>query len=182
MICLSWNSRGLASKPKKLALKDLITRHNPDVVFLQETLGKGSDIESSLKSLFPGWSFSALDANGHSGGLAIGFKDGRFKTQNSWGLPHVLGMEVLSAEFDQPLLFINVYGPYQGRAPFWKNFLSKDLLLNRNLIIGGELNFSLGIAEAWGPSAREDPLTDFFTSALQNAKLIDVNIIKAKPT
>eukprot|EP00253_Pinus_taeda_P002170 PITA_02170 len=175
-------AKGLASKPKKLALKDLITRHHPDVVFLQETLGKGSEIEFSLRSFLPGWSFSALDATGHSGGLAIGFKDGSFKIQNSWGLSHVLGMEVLSAEFDQPLLFINVYGPCQGRVPFWNNFLSKEFLLNKNLIIGGDLNFSLGIAEAWGPSAREDSLTDFFSKALQNAKLIDVNIIKAKPT
>eukprot|EP00253_Pinus_taeda_P025127 PITA_25127 len=116
------------------------------MVFLQETLGNSADVESSLCSLFLGWVFTALDALGHSGGLAIGFKKGRLKVLNSWGLSHALGLEILSPDFELPFLVINVYGP------------------------------------SWGPNAREDPLSDFFLKAFQTHNLIDVNIIKAKPT
>lgn len=182
MICLSWNCRGLASKPKKLALKDLISRCNPDIVFLQETLGNSMEVEAALGSLLPGWVFMAADASGHSGGIAMGFKQGKLKVLSSWGLQNVLGMEVVSSEFDFPLTIVNVYGPCQGRAMFWNEFLSKSLVQDKNLIIGGDLNFSMGTSEAWGPLAREDPLTDFFTNALLSHQLIDVNIIKAKPT
>eukprot|EP00253_Pinus_taeda_P002268 PITA_02268 len=182
MICLSWNCRGLASKPKKLALKELISRYNPDLVFLQETLGRAVEIEPVLCSLLPGWSFVALDAERHSGGFAISCRDGRLKILSHWGMPNVLGMEVIYPDFDFSFLTVNVYGPCQSRVAFWNALMSKDLLKGRHLIIGGDLNFSLGTAEAWGPSARIDPLTDFFTQLLLSHKMIDVNIIKAKPT
>jgi hypothetical protein len=36
MKCLYWNSRGLANSPTRLALKNLINQHNPDLVLLSE--------------------------------------------------------------------------------------------------------------------------------------------------
>ena len=182
MICLSWNCRGLTSKPKKLALKELISRYNPDLVFLQETLGRGVDLEPVLNSLLPGWTFAALDAEGHSGGLAIGCRDGRLKILSFWGMQNVMGMEVIYPDFDFSFVVVNVYGPCQARVAFWNAFMSKYLLNGKNLIIGGDLNFSLVNAEAWGPSARIDPLSDYFAHLLLSHKLIDVNFIKAKPT
>eukprot|EP00253_Pinus_taeda_P002838 PITA_02838 len=50
------------------------------------------------------------------------------------------------------------------------------------MIVGGDLNFSIGRAEAWGPSAREDPMSDFFHKALLDKNLIDPSPIKLKPT
>src|SRR5271168_1047525 len=99
MILSSWNCRGLASKPKKLALRDWLLNSKSDILFLQETLGKGSEVESMLKSLLPGWNFSAIDSSGHSGGLAIGFKEGRIKIINQWGTKKVMGMEIISPDF-----------------------------------------------------------------------------------
>ena len=64
MILTSWNCRGLASKPKKLALKEWINNSNLDVIFLQETLGRAFEIEAMLKTLLPGWIFSAVDSTG----------------------------------------------------------------------------------------------------------------------
>eukprot|EP00253_Pinus_taeda_P003525 PITA_03525 len=182
MICLSWNCRGLASKPKKLALKELVQQYNPDLLMLQETLGLSSEVVTSLCSLFPGWQFQALDSFGHSGGVAIGFREGRLKLLNSWGMFHGLGMEVLSPEFNGPLSILNIYGPCQERFAFWNNLLAKSVMRDQNLVVGGDLNFSIGTAEAWGPSAREDPLSDFFQNALTSHKLIDANLSKLKPT
>eukprot|EP00253_Pinus_taeda_P016222 PITA_16222 len=182
MILLSWNCRGLASKPKKLALKELVSRYNLDILFLQETLGRSLEVESVLRISFPGWVFHAIDAEGHLGGLAIGVREGRLQINSLWGMAHVLGMEVFSLEMGFPFLVLNIDGPCQGRESFWKNLLSISLLKDRSLILGGDLNFSIGNAEAWGPSAREDPLSDFFANTLLSHKLIDVNLIKVKPT
>eukprot|EP00253_Pinus_taeda_P027771 PITA_27771 len=135
-----------------------------------------------LRSSFPGWSFHAIDAVGHSGGLAIGVKDGRMLINSFWGMDHALGMEITSPDMGVSLLMLNIYGPCQGHEQFWNNLLSKDLIKDRSLILGGDLNFSIGNAEAWGPSAREDPLSDFFSNTLQSHNLIDVNLIKVKPT
>lgn len=151
----------------------------PDLFFIQETLGRAVEIELVLRSLLPGWSFVGLDADGHSGGLAISCRDGRLKILSHWGMPNVLGMEVLFPDFDFSLLTENIYGPCQYEI---FSLMGKDLLKGRPLLIGGDLNFSLGAADIWGPSARIDPLTDFFTHLFHSHKLLDVNLIKAKPT
>jgi hypothetical protein len=46
------------------------------------------------------------------------------------------------------------------------------------IILGGDLNFSLGEVESWGPRARPDPLTYFFNHMLRRMKLIDIPPIR----
>eukprot|EP00253_Pinus_taeda_P033452 PITA_33452 len=135
-----------------------------------------------LSALLPGWKFSAVDSSGHSGGLAIGFKEGRIKVINQWGSKNVMGMEFISPYFALPISIVNIYGPCQGREIFWNDLMAKSLLKSSLLIVGGDLNFSLGRAEAWGPSSREDPLSDFFLKLLSDNNLIDPAPIKLKPT
>jgi hypothetical protein len=36
MKCLYWNTRGLANSPTRLALKNIITQHRPDIVLISE--------------------------------------------------------------------------------------------------------------------------------------------------
>eukprot|EP00253_Pinus_taeda_P009499 PITA_09499 len=157
MILTSWNCRGLASKPKKLALREMVMNSKADILLLQETLGNGVEVESVLNALLPGWKFSAMDSAGHSGGLAVGYREGRIKIRNQWGMK-------------------------QGRVPFWNDLMANSTVKNKFMVLGGDLNFSLGRAKAWGPSAREDSLTDFFQNLLIANKFIDVNLIKLKPT
>ena len=47
MIVMTLNCRGLASKPKKLAICRLVDDQSVDVLFLQETMGDG------VRSAFP---------------------------------------------------------------------------------------------------------------------------------
>jgi len=42
------------------------------------------------------------------------------------------------------------------------------------LILGGDLNFSLGEAESWGPKAHPDSPTAFFRHLIASKALIDV--------
>eukprot|EP00253_Pinus_taeda_P006109 PITA_06109 len=135
-----------------------------------------------LKSLLLGWVFIAMDASGHSGGLAIGYKERRVKIINHWGLKNVLGMEVLSPDFPFPITIVNVYGPCQSRDSFWEELMSKTVMKSPLMIMGGDLNFSLGRTEAWGPYAREDPLAEFFLNLISENKLIDPSPVKLKPT
>jgi hypothetical protein len=43
------------------------------------------------------------------------------------------------------------------------------------LILGGDLNLSLGPSEVWGDSARPDPLADFFFHKFAESRLIDLD-------
>ena len=61
---------------------------------------------------------------------------------------------------------INIYGPYLNRIPFWDTIFNHSLMRGEKLIIGGDLSFSLGQAKVWGPHARSDSLTNYFTRNL----------------
>ena len=72
MIVTTLNCRGLASLPKKLAVRRLIEDQFIDVLFLQETMGNGLGLVGEMESMLPGWNFISLDAKGMSRGLLIG--------------------------------------------------------------------------------------------------------------
>lgn len=78
-------------------------------------------------------------------------------------MKQAMGMEFQSPEFEFPLTILNIYGPCQGRVPFWNDLMANSLVKSKYMVLGGDLNFSIGRAEAWGPSVREDSLTDFFS-------------------
>jgi hypothetical protein len=40
--------------------------------------------------------------------------------------------------------------PYKDREPFWQQLSDSGLLCEDNLIIGGDLNFTLSAREVWG--------------------------------
>ena len=75
MIVMSLNCRGLASKPKKLAVCKLVTDQFIDVLFLQETMGDGVLFASNMEFLLSGWTFCSMDAKGKSGGLLVGWRN-----------------------------------------------------------------------------------------------------------
>lgn len=57
-----------------------------------------------------------------------------------------------------------------------------ELFSTENLIIGGDLNFSIGYAESWGHWAQRDPLSDYFSSILEHHSLIDIPAAKLHAT
>ena len=161
MKVMSFNCRGLARPQKKAALRRIIFVDGPDIILLQETLGVGTVVKARLEGWLPGWSFESLDARGRSSGLAVGWKDRTIKSQNLWGMESVLGLNFLSLELGETFNIFNIYGPYQDRIPFWDSLLGNSLLKSDSLILGGDMNFTLGQSEVWGPHAQIDTLTGY---------------------
>ena len=162
MKILSFNCRGMAGPVKKSAFVRVLTLEHPDVILLQETLGVGEVIKEKLENWLPGWCFLTLDANGRSGGLAVGWRKCSVKLVNAWGMESVLGADLHCEELGFTLSVINVYGPYLNRVPFWDALLQNPLVSGDSLVLGGDFNFSLGHTEVWGPRARTDSLIDYF--------------------
>jgi hypothetical protein len=48
--------------------------------------------------------------------------------------------------------------------------------------LGGDLNFSLGAAEVWGPRTSPDPMTNYFTHFLDLHGLLDLEPVKLQLT
>ena len=66
----------------------------------------------------------------------------------------MLGIEVFSEELGTPLSLVNVYGPFLNRVPFWHSLFQSTLVNGDSVVMGGDLNFSLGHSEIWGPHAQ----------------------------
>ena len=50
------------------------------------------------------------------------------------------------------------------------------------IIVGGDLNFSIGLSEIWGDRARSDCLFDFFSKILDYHGLVDIEPSVVLPT
>ena len=73
---------------------------------------------------------------------------------------------VLKASFkgmDEAFTVINCYGPYAHRTSYWNRLVSGGLLGLPNLLLAGDLNFTLTSTEVWGLKARLDPLASYFS-------------------
>ena len=81
---------------------------------------------------------------------------------------------LFSIEVNLDICVVNIYGPYSDKEGFWRNLFDLICHKGEKLILGGDLNFSLGFCEIWGNRARLDPLSDFFTKSLENYDLVDV--------
>jgi hypothetical protein len=171
---LSLKCRGLVSPIKNNSLKRLMSVNQTNFLLLQETLGKGNDIEKLLVSIFLGCSFSCIDVSGRSGCLYLGWNNRSIKSLNIWGFDLGQGMISFSSELGAKFIVLNTYGPYCECVPFWETFLRKYFFEVEALILERDLNFCLGMGEGWGPRVRYDPLVYFFKIHLERKRLIDV--------
>eukprot|EP00253_Pinus_taeda_P032275 PITA_32275 len=60
--------------------------------------------------------------------------------------------------------------------------MSTSLMNYDNIIIGGDLNFSLGHVESWGNGAQTDPLMEYFEHLMDNNNLMNIDSAKIQPT
>jgi hypothetical protein len=68
------------------------------------------------------------------------------------------------------------------QGTFWDTLFNKSFLKGQQVILGGDLNFSLGLSEVWGAHARADPLAGYFTQKIVECNLLDIEPTKLKPT
>eukprot|EP00253_Pinus_taeda_P015141 PITA_15141 len=171
---LSYNCKGFASPPKKLALRRLLTLTQLDIIFLQETFCSIDSLISTLNSWLPNWTFHSLDASRRSGGTTIGFCNKTLELRNFWGCKGFIGMDIFAHSLESEVRIMNVYGPCVDKAKFWRTLLDSELLQADNIILAGDLNFSLGYSESWGHSAQVDGLTDTISTLLEEHQWVDV--------
>eukprot|EP00253_Pinus_taeda_P035371 PITA_35371 len=167
------NIRGLGAGPKYLALKHIFYSARPKIILIQETMHDRLSSISYFRKMFPSWYMMAIDACGHSGGLAVLWNPLWIRTNAYKCFAGIM----ISATFwghRLPINVLNTYAPYLHRYPFWDRFFSSDLCEIRSLMIVGDMNFTLCPDEVWGGGKKMDPLADFLRNHLLNRNLIDV--------
>jgi exonuclease III len=91
MKILSFNCRGVVRLSNFFPLKWLIKINQPDIIFLQETMGAGIELTDILEKLLKNWNFSSMEGCTHSGILAMGWNPKLIKVVNIWGFDLCMG-------------------------------------------------------------------------------------------
>jgi hypothetical protein len=128
---------------------------------IQEMMCSGDKARTSLGSWLKNWSFCMTDVEGLSGGLITGWSP-EFMAQISTCFRSAIAVCLKHKNSDKTLNFVNIYGPYANRIPFWEELSSAGALSRPFSIIGGDLNFTLSLREVWGSNPKIDGQVRFF--------------------
>jgi len=139
--------------PKKLALRRIFESEPVDIILLQETLGEANHVNHILEKLKLGWTFLSLNVVRRFGGLALGFSPHSINLKSAWGGKGFIGIGIFSADLGMDLRVINVYGPCHVQEAFWNQPLNLSITSPGDIIICGDLNFSIKFNECWDSSA-----------------------------
>ena len=181
MKILSMNICGFGGLAKQNSLGLLLSDLRPDLILLQETMCSHAHALYLFSTLKPGWEFCASDACGLSGGLLAGWDPHLVRCKDFSSLAGI----VLKATFKgmaETFTVINCYGPYIHRTSYWNSLVSGGILGLPNLLLDGDLNFTLSSIEVWGQKARLDPLASYFSQLISGNKLVDLSMDPSAPT
>ena len=148
MKILSMNIHGFGGVAKQKSLGRLLSDLRPDMILFQETMCCYSQALYLFSKLKLGWEFYTSDATGLSGGLLAGWDPHLVRCKAFSSLAGI----ILKASFKglvETFTVINCYGPYTQRFTFWNNVVAGGLLGKPNLLLAGDLNFTLSFAEVW---------------------------------
>jgi hypothetical protein len=83
---------------------------------------------------------------------------------------------------DTTLTILKVYGNYDMNHNYWDRLFNESVIRDNNLIIGGDMNFTVRRSEIWGGMARPKIFHDYFIYHIRSAELINVERKKINPT
>ena len=132
------------------------------MILLQETMCCHAHALYLFSKLKPGWEFYASDASGLSCGILASWDPHLVRCKDFTSLVGIV-LKAIFKGLPETFTVINCYGPYVQRTTYWNNLVSGGLLGMPNLLLAGDLNFTLSSAEVWGLKARLDPSASFFS-------------------
>jgi exonuclease III len=109
MKIISWNCRGMGSKIKEEAIRNLIRIEAPDILLLQETKMEDSDFLQTSKKLWNKSKATAVSARGASGGLGTLWNDSKFSLVSETSNTHWLMLKMQHLVTKEIFCLFNVY-------------------------------------------------------------------------
>lgn len=176
MTTISWNCRRIGRPWNFQFLKDFVRHERPSFIFLCETLAKKDKLEWVRIQLgFEG--LFVVEPDGRSGGLALLWKDSEQENLMGFSQYHI-DVEV-NIEGMRRWRLTGVYGePNRSqRRKTWD--LLRHLARDSNLpwCVVGDLNNVIAQSDKNGGHPYPRWLIDGFNEAIQEARLIDMNIV-----
>ena len=134
---VSWNCRGLGSKTKEEALKDIIRINKPNILLIQETKMEDSNLYQAGHAFWKKGPGKAISSKGASGGIATFCDSTKFELVNEESSDHWIFTNFLHRDSGQQVSLFNMYVPtlFSEKRNCWDSidsFLSRHI--PRNII------------------------------------------------
>jgi exonuclease III len=125
---VSWNCRGLGSKIKEEALRDIVRLERPEVLLIQETKMEDADLLRISPKFWKKGLGKAVSARGASGGLATFWDSTKLELKEEFCTLHWIYTKLIHKDSGHQVSLFNLYVP---------------VLLNEKKIVGTLYNFFL---------------------------------------
>jgi exonuclease III len=145
---------------KEEALRDLVRLEKPEVLLIQETKLEENDLLRISHSFWKKGPGKAVSARGASGGLATFWDSSKLELVEEFGTTHWIFTKLNHKGSDHQVSLFNLYVPVliNEKKDCWD---SLHLFLNshntENLVVAGDLNVTLSLAEKKGALSFETP-------------------------
>lgn len=93
-----------------------------------------------------------------------------------------MGIALFLRQFGKIITMVNVYGPNAHIINYWDSIFRASFINTKNLIIGGDLNFSIGEVESSRALPHKDNLSNYFVRRLDDYSVYDIPPVKLCPT
>ena len=108
---ISWNCRGLGSKPKEEALKDLIRIQKPEILLIQETKMEENSLLQAGKSFWKKGPGIANNSRGASGGIATFWDSNLYDLEAEERTQHWIFTKLVHKINGRTVSLFNLYAP-----------------------------------------------------------------------
>jgi len=108
---VSWNCRGLGSRLKEEAVKDIVRIYSPEILLIQETKLEELLLLQSSKVFWQKGQGRAVSARGASGGIATFWNSAIYDLIQEKSSPHWLFTQLLHKDSGQKVSMFNLYAP-----------------------------------------------------------------------
>jgi len=174
---ISWNCRGLGSKAKEEAIKDLIRIQKPDILLIQETKMEENTLLQAGKSFWKKGPGIANNSRGASGGIATFWDSNLYELEAEERTQHWIYTKLVHKTYERTVSLFNLYAPVliSEKKECWS---SLETALNQlqpdNFIIAGDLNITLAAREKKGGSPVRDPSREWVEDLILGWDLLDI--------
>ena len=185
MKIISWNCRGMGSKIKEEATRNLIRTEAPDIFLIQETKMEEADFLQTSKRIWSKSKAKAVSARGASGGLGTLWNDSKFSLISEISNTHWLLLKMQHLDTKEYFCLFNVYVSVNAgeKKACWESIRIQAELGNLdNIIIAGDLNLTLHSSEKRGGCIVRDLAREWAEDLLQDWDLLDIKPSSGKFT
>lgn len=178
MIGVVWNCRGIGHPAIVQCLKEYISDHQPNFIFLSKVKCSSLDVVQTLVYQLRLTSFEFVPAHGLSGGLLLAWDDS-INLQIVLSTCNIINCLVFQAEHSQPWQLSLVYGPAvpQQRPYFLDSLLDIGRSFQGDWALMSDFNMLLSSDDKLGGRHVAGPSRNLFRDFVDELELIDLGFI-----